>query len=151
MTGLAINGAIEHIEKSSYALLVTVGDDGKPAVREIGPFINSGLDIYFVTRNDSHKVKEFTNRPHVTLYFPNTNLPPKDFKTAAVSGTVARISSEAEMHGILDKLGQKSPGYKNYIAREGLNIWGVYKMTAENLQCTDFSKSTRTVKLLINK
>ncbi len=65
--------AVGYIEKSSYALLVTVGEDNKPSVREIGPFANSGLDIYFVTRIDSQKVKHITVNPFITLYFPNTN------------------------------------------------------------------------------
>ena len=32
--------ALGYIEKSLYALLVTVGEENRPCVREIGPFIN---------------------------------------------------------------------------------------------------------------
>jgi general stress protein 26 len=62
--------AIAHIEKSKYALLATVGEDNRPSVREVGPFVNNGLDIYFVTRLDSQKVKHIGMNSGVTLYFP---------------------------------------------------------------------------------
>jgi uncharacterized pyridoxamine 5'-phosphate oxidase family protein len=47
--------AIAYIEKSKHALLATVGEDNRPSVLKIGPFVNKGLDVYFVTRLDSQK------------------------------------------------------------------------------------------------
>jgi nitroimidazol reductase NimA-like FMN-containing flavoprotein (pyridoxamine 5'-phosphate oxidase superfamily) len=138
--------AVSYIEKSPYALLVTIGEENRPFVREIGPFVNDGLDIYFVTRMDSQKVKHIGVNPVVTLYFPNTNQAVKEFRSVAVTGKAARVPEGNEFNGILEKLEQKSPGYKKYITNEGFNIWTIYKMTATSLQSTDYSKSTRTVK-----
>lgn len=134
------------IEKSSHALLVTIGEGNKPSVREIGPFVNNGLDIYFVTRIDSQKVKHINSNPFITLYFPNMNKAVKEFRSVAVSGTVERVPEGNEFDGVLEKLDQKSPCYKKYISNEGFTIWTIYKMTATSLQSTDYSKSTRTVK-----
>jgi uncharacterized pyridoxamine 5'-phosphate oxidase family protein len=138
--------AVSYIEKSSYALIVTVGEENKPSVREIGPFVNNGPDIYFATRINSQKVKDISINPFVTLYFPNTNQAMKEFRSVAVSGKAARVPEGIEFDDVLDKIEHKSPGYRKYISKEGFNIWTVYKMTATSLQSTDYSKSTRTVK-----
>jgi general stress protein 26 len=60
--------ALGYIEKSIYALLITVGEENKPCVRYVGPFVNNGLDIYFFTSKDSRKVKHVECNPFVTLY-----------------------------------------------------------------------------------
>jgi nitroimidazol reductase NimA-like FMN-containing flavoprotein (pyridoxamine 5'-phosphate oxidase superfamily) len=137
--------AIKYIEKSPYALLVTVGEKNRPFVREIGPFVNDGLDIYFVTRMDSRKVRHVNVNSFVTLYFPNTKQDAQEFRSVAVTGKAARVPEGNEFNGVLEKLDRKSPGYKKYISNEGFKIWTIYKMTAESLQSTDYSKSTRTV------
>jgi general stress protein 26 len=66
MSDLAVE-AVGFIEKSPYALLITVGKENKPFVREIGPFVNNGLDIYFVTRIDSQKVKHIGINPVIQV------------------------------------------------------------------------------------
>jgi nitroimidazol reductase NimA-like FMN-containing flavoprotein (pyridoxamine 5'-phosphate oxidase superfamily) len=141
--------AINYIEQSSYALLITVGEESRPFVREIGPFVNSGLDIYFVTRIDSQKVKQFAIHPYCTLYFPNMNPNPKEFRSVAISGMVSRIPAGAEFNDVLEKLDRKSPGYSNYISKEGFKIWTIFKMATKELQFTDYSKSTRTAKIVV--
>jgi nitroimidazol reductase NimA-like FMN-containing flavoprotein (pyridoxamine 5'-phosphate oxidase superfamily) len=138
--------AVSYIEKSPYALLVTVGEENKPCVREIGPFVNDGLDIYFVTRLDSQKVKHINANPCVTLYFPNTNQEANKFRSIAITGTAGRVPEGDEFNGVMDKIEQKSPGYRKYISKEGFTVWTVFKITAKSLQSTDYSKSTRTVK-----
>jgi nitroimidazol reductase NimA-like FMN-containing flavoprotein (pyridoxamine 5'-phosphate oxidase superfamily) len=145
----SITEAIGHIEKSTYALLVTVGEENKPFAREIGPFVNSGLDIYFVTRLDSQKIKQFTLNPYITLYFPNMNLDPREFKSVTVTGTCVRIPAGAEFDGVLDKMDRKSPGYVKYMSKEGFEIWTIFKMAAKTLQYTNYLKSTKTVKIEI--
>jgi uncharacterized pyridoxamine 5'-phosphate oxidase family protein len=138
--------SVSFIDKSSYAVLVTVGEENKPFVREIGPLVNKGLDIYFVTRIASQKVKHIEAHPIVTLYFPNTNQSAKEFRSIAVTGTTVRVPEGGEFDGVLEKLERKSPGYKNYISNEGFTIWTIYKMTTKSIQSTDYSKSTRTIK-----
>ena len=145
MSALAAE-AVCYIEKSSYALLITVGEENQPAVREIGPFVNNGLDIYFVTRIASQKVKHIGVNPFITLYFPNMNQSVKEFRSVAVTGKAIRVPEVDEFNGVLEKLERKSPGYMKYIGKEGFIIWTIYKMTAKSLQSTDYSKSTRTVK-----
>jgi nitroimidazol reductase NimA-like FMN-containing flavoprotein (pyridoxamine 5'-phosphate oxidase superfamily) len=138
--------AIGYIEKSSYALLITVGEGNKPSVREIGPFVNNGLAIYFMTRTDSQKVKHINSNPFITLYFPNTNQTIQEFRSIAVTGKAARVPEGNEFNNVLEELERKSPGYRNYIGREGFKRWTIYKITATSLQSTDYSKSTKTVK-----
>jgi glycerol kinase len=74
------------------------------------------------------------------------NLALKEFKSVAITGKAERVPEGNEFNDVLDKLNQKSPGYKKYISDGGFKIWTIYKMTAKSLQVTDYSKSTRTVK-----
>jgi uncharacterized pyridoxamine 5'-phosphate oxidase family protein len=138
--------AVSYIENSSCALLITVGEENKPFVRYIGPFVNNGLDIFFMTLITSQKVKHIDNNPFVTLYFQNPVQTKEEFKSIAITGKAARVPEGNEFNGVLEKMGRKSPGFKNYISSEGFTSWTIYKITATTLQCTDFSKSTKTVK-----
>jgi nitroimidazol reductase NimA-like FMN-containing flavoprotein (pyridoxamine 5'-phosphate oxidase superfamily) len=142
--------AINYINNSTHALLVTVGEKNIPYAREIGPFVNNGLDIYFVSRTDSEKVKQFTLNPYVTFYFPNINPNPKEFKSVTITGTTIRIPAGKEFGDILEKLGHKSAGYVKYISKEGFDIWTIFKMTTITLQFTDYSKAARTVKFEVS-
>ncbi len=142
-----VSAAVGYITKSPYALLITVGEGDKPFTREIGPFVNIGLDIYFVTRIKSQKVDHINANPMVSLYFPTMNPAPKEFMSVAITGKAARIPEGTEFNDVLEKLDQKSPGYRKYIGNEGFDIWTIFKMTAASLQFTDYSKSSRTVKI----
>jgi nitroimidazol reductase NimA-like FMN-containing flavoprotein (pyridoxamine 5'-phosphate oxidase superfamily) len=144
-----VTNAIGFIDKSHYALLITVGEANTPFAREVGPFANIGLDIYFVTRLDSEKVKQFTANPSVAFYFPNMSLTLKEFKSVTVSGTIKRVPAGMEFDDALGQIDTKSPGYVKYISKEGFEIWTVFKMTASALQYTDYSKSNRTVKIAL--
>jgi nitroimidazol reductase NimA-like FMN-containing flavoprotein (pyridoxamine 5'-phosphate oxidase superfamily) len=141
--------AVNYIESSPFALLVTVGDELKPCLRHIGPLVNIGLDIYFVTRIDSQKVKQIEVNPLITLYFQRSNQTVEEFKSIAVSGKAVRLPDGDEFDDVLEKLGEKSPGYKKYISSEGFKVWAIYKISSKSLECTDLSKSTKTVKVNI--
>lgn len=60
-----------------------------------------------------------------------------------------RLLEGDEFNDVLERLGEKSPGYKKYIISGGFKLWAIYKMTANSLECTDLSKSTKTVKIEI--
>jgi hypothetical protein len=48
-----VTEVVDYIDKTLYALLITVGEENKPFAREIGPFVNIGLDVYFVDYSKS--------------------------------------------------------------------------------------------------
>jgi general stress protein 26 len=141
--------AVNYIENSPFALLVTIDEENKPCLRHIGPLVNIGLDIYFVTRINSHKVKHIDINPLITLYFQRSDQTVEEFKSIAISGKAARLPDGDEFDDVLEKLGEKSPGYKKYISSEGFNVWAIYKISSKSLECTDLSKSTKTVKVEI--
>jgi|WetSurMetagenome_2_1015567.scaffolds.fasta_scaffold423044_1 general stress protein 26 len=144
--------AIRFIEENPVPLLITVGQENaasKPFARYIGPVASVGLDIYFVTRTDSHKVKQMEDNPAVICFFQKANQLPEDFKSVAVIGKASRLSEEIEFNRALDLLGQKSAAYRKYIEKEGSASWAMYKVTAASLDYTDFSKSKKTVKQVL--
>ena len=108
--------------------------------------VNSGLDIFFATRKDSQKVNQVNNNPEVILYFQVPNQTIEEFRSVIITGKASPLSDEKEFNGVLDKLGQKSPEYKNYINRDGFEVWSIYKVSAYTLQYTDFTKSKKTIR-----
>jgi uncharacterized protein len=138
--------AISYIGKSSYALLITVGEENRPGVRYVGPFVNRGLDIYFMTSKDSQKVKHITMNPFVSLHFQNQDKALEGINSVTVSGKASRVPEGNEFNSVLEELGRKSPGFKKWVDKEGFNTWTIYKLTAGTLQHTDFSKSKKTIK-----
>jgi uncharacterized pyridoxamine 5'-phosphate oxidase family protein len=138
--------AAGYIEKSPCALLITVGEENKPFVRYIGPFVNIGLTLYFMTRVTSEKVKHIKTNPFVMLHFQNANQTIEDPRSVAVTGKAARVPEGDEFNDVVGKLAQKSPGFKKYISSEGFKTWTIYKVTPESVQSTDLSKSFQTLK-----
>jgi nitroimidazol reductase NimA-like FMN-containing flavoprotein (pyridoxamine 5'-phosphate oxidase superfamily) len=138
--------AVSYIEQSPCALLVTVDDENKPCVRYIGPFVNNGLDIYFVTRIESRKVEQIERNPFVTLFIQSPAQSAEELKSVALSGKAARVPQGDEILDVLEKLGRKSPGFKSYIDKEGFTSWAIYKIKTESLQFTDLSKAPKTIK-----
>jgi len=96
---------------------------------------------------DSQKVKQFTANPFATLYFPNTNLNPKEFRSIAISGRISRITDETELICALEQLGAKAPFHRNQMDKEWFEDWAIYKLTSDTLQFTDMAKPKRTVKI----
>jgi uncharacterized protein len=137
--------AIEYIEKSSVLLLVTVDKENKPSTRYVGPYVNNGLNIFFMTMKDSRKVKHINGNPFVSLYIQLTEQPAEKFKSVGVSGRAMLVGQGAEFDDIFDRIGQKSPGFKNWLLKDGLDKWVVCKVTAASLHYTDFSKSKKTM------
>ena len=138
--------AAGYIEKSPFALLITVGEDNTPFARYIGPFVNDGLDIYFITRAASRKAKHIDGNPFVIIDFQIPSQTMEEFKGVAIAGKAARVPEGNERTEILKKLGRKSPGFRNYVSSDGFKAWAMYKIAAHSLQWTDLAKSTKTVK-----
>jgi hypothetical protein len=61
------------------------------------------------------------------------------------TGKAMHIPRGDEFDGVLEKLGQKSPYFKNWLLKDEFKTWIIYKMTAATLQYTDFSKSKKTI------
>lgn len=137
--------AVNCIEKSSLALLTTVGEDNKPYMRYIGPFVNDGLDISFFTMLDTQKVKHIDNNPFVSIYVHTLSQPDDDSKSVVITGKAVRVSEGDEFNRIFEKLNLKSPGYMKYLSGAGVKPWAIYHVTAKTVQFTDLSKSNRTV------
>jgi hypothetical protein len=70
----------------------------------------------------------------------------EEFKGVTIAGKAARVPEGNECNDVLEKLGQKSPGFKKHISIDGFKAWAMYKMTAQSLQWTDLGTSTKTVK-----
>jgi general stress protein 26 len=137
--------AIRHIEKSSIALLTTVGEDSKPYMRYIGPFVNDGLTVSFFTICETRKVKHITANPFVTLFFQNLGLNVDEFRSVIITGKADRVHDGVEFNSIFEKLDQKSPGYKKYLSGSGVKPWAIYKVTAKTVQFTDLSKKEKSI------
>jgi general stress protein 26 len=137
--------AISYIEKSPYALLITVSEDKRPSSRYIGPLVTDGLDIYFVTRTDSHKTDHIKTNPFVSLFFQSPDQSKKTFRCVTINGKAEYLPQGDEFNNVWEKLGKVSPGYKEYVSKEGFKVWSIYKVKGSTLELIDLSKSTRAI------
>jgi general stress protein 26 len=140
-----IDEAINYIVKSPYALLITVDENKRPSSRYIGPVVNNGLDIYFLTRKDSIKTEHIKSSPFVSLVFQSPEQTIKTFRCVTINGTAEYLQQGNEFDDAWEKMGKMSPGYKEYVGKEGFKIWAMYKVTGDSVQLVDLSKSTRTI------
>ena len=140
-----IDDAINYIVNSPYALLITVDEDKRPSSRHIGPVVNNGLDIYFVTRTDTIKTEHIRNSPFVSLVFQSPDQTVKNFRCVTINGKAEYLPQGNEFDDVWEKMGKVSAGYKAYVGKEGFEIWSIYKVTGDSLQFVDRSKSTRAI------
>lgn len=131
-----IKDAVRYIEQTPYALLITVDEKNSPSLRYIGPFINNGPDIIFVTSRNSQKVKHIAANPVITLYFQDINQTVETFKSVAVTGTASQVPEGKEFDDAFESFIKKSPKTGVWIRKNTL-----YKLKAEGIQLTDFSRS----------
>lgn len=139
------NTAIDYIEKSPFALLVTVGEENRPSTRLVGPVVNDGLVVYFVTRIDSRKAGHMKSNPFVTLVFQKANQLVEKFTSVTINGHVSIVPEGDEFKTAVEKLGKVSPGYLKYINKDNFKSWAFYKVSADTLEFVDHSKSTRPI------
>jgi len=137
--------AIRYIEDSTYAMLITVGEDKRPYARYVGPFVNDGLNLYFITSLDSRKIAHISANPAVMLYFQMPNQTPGAFKSVAVAGTAGRVPEGNEYEDVLKKLGDKSPGFRKWLNSKEAKAWTIYRITAASMQYTDFAQAKKTI------
>jgi nitroimidazol reductase NimA-like FMN-containing flavoprotein (pyridoxamine 5'-phosphate oxidase superfamily) len=135
-----IKDAVDYIGQSRYALLITVDPKISPSLRYIGPFINDGPDIIFMTSKDSKKVKHIALNPFITLYFQDANQTEENFKSASVTGRAFEIPGGEEFENAVKSLIKRSPKIEEWIRGDGFKSYTFYKLRAESVQFTDFSK-----------
>lgn len=140
-----IDEAVDYIVKSPYALLITIDENKRPSSRYIGPVVNNGLDIYFLTRMDSIKTEHIRSSPFVSLIFQSPEQTIKMFRCVTINGRAEYLQQGNEFDDIWEKMGSVSAGYKEYVGKEGFKIWAMYKVIADSVQLVDLSKSTRTL------
>jgi uncharacterized protein len=121
--------------------MITIDENNSPALRYIGPFINSGPDIIFVTSKDSQKVKHIGNNPAVTLYFQDSKQTDETFKSVSITGIASGIPGGKDYDDAVESFIRKAPRIEGWIKGERVTL---YKIKALKVQFTDFTESHST-------
>lgn len=140
-----LSSAIAYIDQSKVGLLVTIGEDGVPYVRDIGAFSNESSDIYFFTAKATQKVKHIALNPKVTIYFENEGQQYESFKSVAVSGIASEVTEENEFSKAVEGISKRYPVIKDLVLSGEIKNTSIYKIKASFVKLADYTKAPKEV------
>jgi nitroimidazol reductase NimA-like FMN-containing flavoprotein (pyridoxamine 5'-phosphate oxidase superfamily) len=137
--------SISYVEQSKVGLLITVGENGAPFVRNIGAFSSEGADIYFLTGRATQKVKHISLNPTVTFYFENEGQIYQSFKSVAVTGKASEVTEEKEFNKAVEAISLRHPAIKEKVATGEIKNSAIYKVKAKFVKLADYTRTPREV------
>ncbi|MFL0196739.1 pyridoxamine 5'-phosphate oxidase family protein [Clostridium sp. WILCCON 0269] len=141
-----LNESIAYVEQSKVGLLITVGEDNSPYIRNIGAFSNDGANIYFVTKKESNKVKHIKQNPIVTFYFQNEGQSYDTFKSVAVTGEASEVLAGQEFNSAVEGISNRYPIIKEQISNGEFKDSSIYKVKAKFVKLADYTRDSKEIK-----
>lgn len=135
-----LNTSIAYIENAKVGWLITVGENNRPYIRPIGAFSNDGINLYFLTRKDTNKVRHINANSTVTFYFENPNQPFETFKSVAVSGIASEVVDAKEFEKAAEGIAVRYPVIKENIQNGKINDSAIYKIKVNFIKAADYAK-----------
>jgi nitroimidazol reductase NimA-like FMN-containing flavoprotein (pyridoxamine 5'-phosphate oxidase superfamily) len=130
-----------YIVDSRYALLTYVRSDFSPISRTIGSFAPDGENLFFSTGKESAKVREIEKNKRVSFYFEHDNQVPENWKSLLLIGDAEPLTAgSTEYEKAIERLGAKSPRFRERIAKGDLDSTVIYKVKTSELEYLDRSK-----------
>ena len=126
---------LKYIKDAKYAQLTYVRRDLSPITRPIGSFVPQGEDLYFSTSKGSAKVAEIEHNKRVSFYFEHDNQVPEHWKSLLLIGDAEPVSvGSAEYDTAVERLGAKSPRFRERIAKGDLASAVIYRIKTSELE-----------------
>jgi pyridoxamine 5'-phosphate oxidase len=130
-----------YIVDSKYALLTYVRRDLSPISRTIGSFAPDGDNLFFSTGKESSKVEEIEKNRRVSFFFEHDNQAPESWKSLLLIGDAEPLIAGSTDYGkAVERLGAKSPRFRERIAKGDLDSAVIYKVKTSELEYLDRSK-----------
>ncbi|MEI8102545.1 MAG: pyridoxamine 5'-phosphate oxidase family protein [Chlorobium sp.] len=130
-----------YIVDSKYALLTYVRSDLSPISRTIGSYAPDGENLFFSTGKESAKVDEIEKNKRVSFFFEHDNQAPESWKSLLLIGDAEPITvGSTDYEKAIERLGAKSPRFRERIAKGDLDSAIIYKVKTSELEYLDRSK-----------
>lgn len=130
-----------YIQESKFALLTYVRSDLTPVTRAMGSFAPNGENLYFSTGRESAKVQEIEKNKRVSFYFEHDNQLPESWKSVLLIGDAEQVTSgSVDYATALERLGAKSPRFKERIIKGDLDSAVIYRLGTREVEYLDRSK-----------
>ncbi len=131
----------KYILDSKYALLTYVRSDLTPVSRAMGSFAPDGDNLFFSTSKESAKVPEIEKNKRVSFYFEHDNQAPEGWKSVLLIGDAVQVSvGSSDYEKAVERLGNKSPRFKERVAKGDLGSAAIYKINTNAFEYLDRSK-----------
>ncbi len=143
---------LNYILDSKYAVLNYLRSDLTPISRAMGSFAPDGDDLYFSTTKESAKVQEIEQNKRVSFYFEHDNQAVENWKSLLLIGDAEPVSVDSTDYGAaLELLGDKSPRFRERVAKGELQNALIYRITTRELEYLDRSKGYGAAEKIVVK
>ena len=116
----------------------------------MGSFAPAGANLYFSTGKDTAKVPEIEKNRRVSFYFEHDNQQPDRWRSVLLIGDAERLSaSSTDYATALERLGAKSPRFRERIAKGDLASAAIYRIATREVEYLDRSQGNGPVQRII--
>ncbi len=137
----------DYINRTKFAVLAYVRGDKAPLLRSMGSFAlaGNGFDLYFSSRQAAAKVGEIEANEQVSFFFEHDNQSLESWRNVLLIGRAEQVKDEAELNKAIERLGSRSPRFKERIAGGDLPNTAIFKIATREVEYLDYSKGFGSV------
>jgi pyridoxamine 5'-phosphate oxidase len=141
---------LKYILDAKHALLTYVRSDLSPISRTMGSFAPDGENLFFSTGKESSKVREIEKNKRVSFFFEHDNQAPESWKSLLLIGNAEQVSvGSTDYEKAVDRLGAKSPRFRERIAKGELGSAAIYRIKTSELEYVDRSKGNGPLRKIV--
>lgn len=141
---------LKYLLDSKYALLTYVRSDLSPISRTIGSFAPDEENLFFSTGKESAKVEEIEKNRRVSFFFEHDNQASESWKSLLLIGDAVPLSvGSTDYDKAVERLGAKSPRFRERIAKGDLGSAIIYKVHTSELDYVDRSKGSGALRKIV--
>jgi pyridoxamine 5'-phosphate oxidase len=131
---------ISYIKGTKVALLTYLRSDLTPVTRAIGSFAPDDTDLFFSTGKETAKVSEIGKHNRVSFYIEQGDQKADTWKSVLLIGDAKPLETgSVDYATALERLGAKSPRFKERIEKGDLDSAAIYKITTSEIEYLDRS------------
>jgi len=129
-----------YVDKTRFAVLAYVRNDGAPLMRSIGSFVPDGVNLYFSTRKAAAKVKEISDRRRISFFFEHEGQELAQWKNLLLIGDAVKVEEGDEFRHAVQLLSDRNPRFKERVDNGELPSMLIFKLNTEEVEFLDYGK-----------
>jgi pyridoxamine 5'-phosphate oxidase len=129
-----------YVDKTRFAVLAYVRNDGIPLLRSMGSFVPDGVNLYFSSRKDAAKVKEIGDRSRISFFFEHEGQELNQWQNLLLLGDAVKVTDGAELDKAVQLLSNRNPRFKERIEKGELASTQIFRLNTEEFEFLDYGK-----------